>query len=207
MDSLQPGQSVAPSSKEKPGETEKASDKEKSQENQTWSFKPDEESEDIPNVHQAKSKDSISWSAAEFVEHKKSINWYLGLIFFGLILAALIFFTTKDKVSTGVVIVVVIVMAFFAARKPRTVGYILDSDGITVGTKFYSYDTFKSYSVIDEGAASSIYLLPLKRFMPALTIYFEPKDEKKIIDMLADRLPFEKRQVDVVENLMHRIRF
>jgi hypothetical protein len=49
--------------------------------------------------------------------------------------------------------------------------------------------------------------MPLKRFMPILTIYFEQKDESKIVAVLGQFLPVESHQLDAVDRLMHKLRF
>jgi hypothetical protein len=94
-----------------------------------------------------------------------------------------------------------------AARKPRELTYSLDDHGLQVGDKFYPYMDFRSFSVMEEGAIHSITLMPLRRLMPLLTIYYDPADEDKIVNALADMLPHEDRQHDMVERLMRRLRF
>jgi hypothetical protein len=124
-----------------------------------------------------------------------------------LILAALVFIATRDKISTGMVLIAALVLGIFAARKPRVLDYRLDDTGLTIGAKFYDYTAFKSFSVINEGPAYSIFLMPMKRFMPGLSLYYDQKDQGKIVDILAQRLPLEDRHVDTVDRFMHRIRF
>ncbi|HUC88228.1 MAG TPA: hypothetical protein VMR95_03705 [Candidatus Binatia bacterium] len=213
MEPQQPGQTISPQSQDKTSEV-KTSGQPNSQPNENIEpERPFQAAEDSIGPVNAQSstkssqKDSISWTASEFVEHKKSSSWYLGLIIAGAAFASLIFFTTHDKISTGIVILVVIVMGIVATRKPRTMEYTLDDAGLTVGSKFYGYENFKSFSVVDEGAISSIYLLPLKRFMPAVSIYYDNKDEDKIVGTFSERLPLEHHKLDPVDNFMNRIRF
>lgn len=151
--------------------------------------------------------DSVSWTASEFIEHSKNFGWYVKLAIVAVILAALVFLVTRDKISTGVIIVAAAALGIFAARKPRVLQYRLDDDGLSVGTKLYNYELFKSFSMVNEGAVLSIYLLPMKRFMPALTIYYAHADEEAIVNVLSERLPVSERRSDAVDRLMHRIRF
>jgi hypothetical protein len=150
---------------------------------------------------------SVEWSASEFIEHSKSAGWYMLLAIGSLALAAIVYLLTKDAVSTGMVIVVAAVFGIFAARRPRVLNYSVTNRGISVGDKHYPYANFKSFSVVREGNIDSVWLMPLKRFMPTLTIYFEPKDEPKIIDVISQYLPVENGRVDAVDKLMHRLRF
>jgi hypothetical protein len=176
----------------------------------TWLFNDTEDSVTLPrakSVSKPSRSSTFSWTASEFVEHTKNLGWYVGLIMVAIILAALVFIITRDKISTGMVIIAALALGIFATRKPRTLEYRLDDTGLTIGTKFYSYEGFKSFSVIDEGPVHSVFLMPMKRFMPGLSLYYDQKDQQKIADILAQRLPLEDRHVDTIDRFMHRIRF
>jgi hypothetical protein len=153
------------------------------------------------------SSTQVSWTASEFVAHHKNAGWYLALIGIIVLLAAAVFALTEDLVSTVVIAIVGISFGFFAARKPRELQYALDTSGIHMGEKFYPYSQFKSFSLVQEDAAQSVWLMPLKRFMPILTMYFDPNDQDKIASTLSNFLPFEEHQPDAVDRVMHRIRF
>jgi hypothetical protein len=106
-----------------------------------------------------------------------------------------------------VVVAVVGVLAVVASRPPRTLSYKLDNYGVHIGQKSFPYANFKSFSVIDEGAISAINLLPLKRFLPPISVYYDPKDEDKIAAIISDYLPFEEHKEDLVDQLVRKIRF
>lgn len=149
----------------------------------------------------------VAWSASEFIAHQKSFGWYALLVVVAAAVAALVYLLTKDKISTGAVIFVAMILGITAARKPRTLRYELTDVGIGIGSKFYDYGQFRSFAIVDEGAFSSLVFMPLRRFMPLITVYYEPQDEDKIVGMLAERLPMEEHQLDLMERLMRRIRF
>jgi hypothetical protein len=148
-----------------------------------------------------------SWTASEFIAHQKNSGWYVMLGVATLLFATLVYVVTGDKVSTAVVIVVAALFGAFAARKPRTLNYGIDSRGINIGSKFYPYELFKSFSVMQDGAFSSIALLPLKRFMPGISIYYPPEQEQEIVSALSNYLPIEERRHDIIDSLMRRLRF
>jgi len=160
-----------------------------------------------PQSSEARDRPGIRWTASEFIAHNKTFGWYALLGVVAIVFAGFIFLLTKDKFSTIVILIVAGTFAFLAARKPRELHYEVNVKGIQIGDKFYPYTFFRSFSIVKEGAAESIWLMPLKRFMPILTIYFEPKDEQKIIDVLAQSLALENHQLDLVDQLMHRLRF
>ncbi|PIZ63306.1 hypothetical protein COY17_00815 [Candidatus Saccharibacteria bacterium CG_4_10_14_0_2_um_filter_52_9] len=150
---------------------------------------------------------SISWTASEFVAHHKSAGWYGLLALAAAGIAGLILFITHDGISVAVVIVAALLLAVYAARQPRQLQYRLDGQGIIIGDKHYGYHEFRSFSVLPEGAFSSIVFMPLKRFAPPISIYYAPEDEDGILNLLSERLPFEQARRDAVDSLMRRIRF
>jgi hypothetical protein len=151
--------------------------------------------------------DSVEWSASEFIAHHKSFGWYAVLGLVTVVTGALVLLLTKDKISTGAVVFVAVVLGIVAARKPRTLPYKLDQGGLAIGNKFFDYGQFRSFALVDEGAFTSVMFLPLKRFMPVVTIYFEPQDEEKIVEILSNHLPLETHQLDPLDQLMRKIRF
>ena len=93
------------------------------------------------------------------------------------------------------------------SRKPRQQQYILDPAGLTIGQKHYDFSAIRSFTVVPEGAFSSIVFMPLKRFAQTTTIYYAPEDEDRIVDMVSQSLPFEEHRADAVDSLMRRVRF
>ncbi len=150
---------------------------------------------------------TISWTASEFVAHHKSPGWYglLGLV--AVLAAAVVYLVTKDAVAAAVIIAAAATLSVYASHQPREMQYRLDDFGITIGDKHFGYHEFRSFSVLPEGAFSSIVFMPLRRFAVPTTIYYAPEDEEQILNLLADRLPFEQARRDTVDNLMRRIRF
>ena len=151
--------------------------------------------------------EAIRWTASEFIAHNKGVGWYLVLMISAIILAALAYLISRDVVSTVVVIVVAIFLAILASRQPRILQYEVSAKGFTVGQHFYPYGTFKSFSVLQEGAFSSILFMPLKRFTPPITIYYTPADESRIIQVISSYLPLAPPSNDLLDKFLERIRF
>jgi hypothetical protein len=149
----------------------------------------------------------ITWTASEFIAHDKSAGWYGVLALVGVLLAGLVYLILRDIISTTVVLVCTVLFGVYAARKPRQIYYQLDDTGLSVGKRHFLYHEFRSFAVVDEGAFASIAFIPLKRFSPLLSIYFDPEDEDAIADVLADHLPVEPRELDLLERVLKTIRF
>jgi len=149
----------------------------------------------------------VQWTASEFIAHHKGARWYVLLSLGTVLLAELAFLLTHDHTTAGAIVVCGLVFGISGARKPRVLAYRLDDSGVTVGAKFYPYANYKAFALIDEGRFASISFLPLKRFMPALSIYFAPEDEDRIVTMLAEQLPLQPGGLSFIDGLMHRLRF
>lgn len=166
----------------------------------------DSQTPDEPEASAA-ADDAIEWTASEFINHEKSSGWYLRLAVAAVAVAVGLFLITGDIITSAVVLVGAAFLGFYGARKPRQLRYRLDNHGISIGEKHFAYGEFRSFSVIPEGAFSSIMLMPLKRFAPTLSIYYAPEHEDEIAAVLSQQLPYQERQPDAVDRLMRKIRF
>ncbi len=175
--------------------------------NTPWQFKADNSSNGPVSNPRSISVQPVKWTASEFIEHNKGSEWYLMLAVGAVLLAAGIYLITKDVISAAMIVIVAIIFGIFASRKPRVLEYQVDGSGIHIGPKFYPYASFKSFAVISEDSINSIWLMPLKRFMPIITVYFAPNDGQKITAVLGNFLPVQNHQPDPIDRLMHRMRF
>lgn len=186
----------------------------------SWQFIPDEQSPTAAPVAYTGTmptqsvaipptgdQGSITWTASEFIAHHKTAAWYLQLAAAAIIAAAIIGFITKDVITALTILVAAGLLAAYANRQPRELTYRIDQSGLHVGPRFYHLEDFRSFSVMAEGAFASISFTPLKRFAPMLTIYYDPNDQQKIVDVLSTRLPLQQRKADPIDRLMWRIRF
>jgi hypothetical protein len=149
----------------------------------------------------------IAWTASEYVANPKNGSWFALLAGASAAVAVIVYILTSDVISTVVVGILGILVGVFAARPPHVLEYSLDTKGIKMGSRFYPYHGFKSFSVVEDGALTHVSLLPLKRFMPPIPIHYPPDNEESIIHTLADYLPYEEHKRDMIENFSRRIRF
>jgi hypothetical protein len=150
---------------------------------------------------------AISWTASEYIDHDKSFDWYLGLAVAAVLSAAALYIFFRDIITSVTPLVAALALGIYARRQPRQLHYQVDSEGIAISNKFLPYESFRSFAIMDEGPFVSIAFLPLKRFGLLTTVYLDPKDEDRIIDVISQHLPLEPRDHDPVERLMKRIRF
>lgn len=150
--------------------------------------------------------ENISWQASEYIHHEKDPLWYVYFAIISILLLAGTYFLLKDVISLIVITLMAIAVLVFANRKPLALDYQLSDEGIAINGKGYSYAQFKSFSVVAMGAVESIYLEPLERFMPPISIYFAPEDADKIINTIGSYLPHREHKPDIIDTIVRRIR-
>ncbi|MEI7631763.1 MAG: hypothetical protein WCJ60_00390 [bacterium] len=153
------------------------------------------------------SLDPVNWTASEFVSHQKTVAWYIVLGAMSAVVTLVVYLISRDILSAVVVVLSCIALGVFAARSPRTKTFEINDRGVLIDSKFYPFEMFKSFSVVDDEAVSCIWLRPLKKMMPTLVMYYAPDDEEKIVLMLDNFLPQEDRQHDILDKVSRRIRF
>lgn len=188
---------------------EKVADSKEGPKDANWEFhseaEPTAQAEENVIIEETK---PITWSASEYVAHHKNTAWFVAASLVAIAIACVVFLATNQSwFSAALVLIASATFIFFAAQPPRTLEYSLDGHALTIAGKAYDYHRFKSFSVIQEGAVNSISLEPLERFMPVISIYYEPKDEEKITSLLGKYLPYEERELAQVDKLMRKIRF
>jgi len=149
----------------------------------------------------------VSWSASEFIAHHKSLSWYVSFGSGLALLSVLVYLLTRDIVSLAVVLIAGASFGVLAMRQPEVRQYDITPSGIEISGRLYQFDTFKSFAVHDEGAVSSIFFLPIKRFTPDLRVYYPPEQEDQIVQTLSDYLPMDDSNPDAIDSLMRKIRF
>jgi len=154
-----------------------------------------------------KSQHTVSWTASEYIDHSRGASWYLLLIIISIALAAGIYFLIHDVFAAIVILILGFIVAVAAQRKPDQVDYELDNTGLKAGNKEYPYSHFRSFAIMHEGQLSSLVFMPLKRFVPPLSIYFDEDEEDAITSIVGEHLPMEQRSPDRIDSLTRRLRF
>ena len=159
------------------------------------------------NPESTSNQQSISWTTSEYIEHQRGLSWYLLLVLITAVLATVIYFiANKDLFAAGTIVVLGLIVGAFAGRKPSQITVELSVGGINVGQRSYGYNLFKSFSILHDGSLTSLNLTSVKRFMPPVSAYFDPKDEKRITNLLGEHLPFEERKASAIDRLSFRLR-
>ena len=82
----------------------------------------------------------------------------------------------------------------------------MSAKGLYVGDRLYDLSEFKSFGVIHDGAEFSIMLIPVKRFLPGVTVYFPEVLGEQIVDFLGARLPMQELHLDIIDKVVRKLR-
>jgi len=152
------------------------------------------------------SDESIDWQASEYIHHDKGALWLVGLVVIALIIIGVAVWFGQ-WIFAALAGLMAVTFGVYAFRKPHDVRYHLSDDGLQINDKTFKLDEFRSFGVIPDGAFYSIQLIPTKRFLPAITIYFADPDGEQIVDILGAHLPMLEAHVDPVDTFMRKLRF
>lgn len=148
----------------------------------------------------------VAWEATEYVQHDKNALWFslFGLVVLGLI--ALAIFLIKSWTFVVLIAVMAVAVVVYALRPPRVLRYTLSTQGIHVGEKLYAFSDFKAFGIVRDGDAYFVMLVPNKRFMPAVSIYFPEESGEVIVDTLGSRLPMRDLHLDAIDTIVRKLR-
>lgn len=149
---------------------------------------------------------SLTWDASEYVENSKGILWLIALIVVFIGIAGVAYWLQAWSFLV-LTVVTGVAMGILAFRPPRTVHYTLSNSGIEIDRKLFKFENYRAFGIIQEGAFFILMLVPIKRFMPDLNIYFKQDDGDQIISIIGSHLPLEDMKPDLVDIAMRKLHF
>lgn len=149
----------------------------------------------------------ITWQASEYIHHEKQLLWFGGLALGAILLVVVAVFLVQSWSFAVLVVVMAIAAGYLGMKPPRAVNYHLSLEGVVIDNKQFTYHDFRGFGVVHDGALYSVVLLPNKRFMPAVRMYFPQELGEGIVDLLGSVLPMESVEQDFMDKLMRKLRF
>jgi hypothetical protein len=149
----------------------------------------------------------MEWTASGDAILQRVAGWRARMTVASLVIGVLVYLLTRDLISAGSVAFVGLLFGFLGGRKPSALHYVLDRHGIAIGRRAYSYDEFRAFIINKEKAGVSLSLVPLKRFLPMLSVECDPALLDRIVELLADHLPMETPHNDAFDRIINRVNF
>ena len=186
------------------------------QEQNYWQPASGQDPASVPSTEPATPDDAIAagddvevltWEASEFVHHEKSGMWFLALIAVAAVLLTFDYFVVQSWTFGILIVVMTLAAGVITRRPPRTLSYSLSAQGIHVDQKFFSFHDFRAFGIVQENAFYSVRLIPNRRFMPMVSVFFPTELGERIVDVLGETLPMEHIERDPIDKLVEKIRF
>ena len=126
----------------------------------------------------------IEWQAPAFEFREKTPDWYwsLGLLTVAIFIATIV---VHNFLFGFIVLLSGFSLALYGAKKPETVTFKIDSEGIKIGNKIYDYKNLKCFWIDSHPPYRNNILIESKKpLMPQLTMPLGNVDQKKIKEFL-----------------------
>ena len=150
----------------------------------------------------------FNWQASEYIQHQKPAMWYVAFVSVAALVTLGVYLILDQDIFAAIVVALMFIALFvYAVRKPETLAYEINDDGITIGPKHFPYDRFRAFAVMQTTGIPNITFEPLQRFSVPVSMYCAPEDVSKITELLTRFLPRSERQPDFIDKLTHYLRF
>lgn len=148
----------------------------------------------------------VRWQAQEYINQTKTPLWF-ALFAISLVAFMALAIFVMQSISFAILLpVMAAALLVYIRRPPRIINYTLSRKGLYINEQLYSFSEFKSFGVIHDGKEYSVMLIPLKRFRPGVSVYFPEVSGEAIVDMLGAHLPMEELHLDLVDQLLRKLR-
>lgn len=147
----------------------------------------------------------VSWQAIEYLQHDKSPLWYLG---FGAVVIALIALSVFFQAWTflALIIVMAVALVVYSHRPPRMLNYVWSVKGLYINDQLHPAGEFKSFGVVQDHDHHQLMLIPVKRFRPALAVYFPAEIGEQLVDAVGAYLPMQELHLDSFDKIVRKLR-
>lgn len=170
-------------------------------------LQPPVEAETLPaQSSEDQEVEPISWEASEYIHHEKDMMWFVGLVLIGVVLSLLSIFLLQSITFTVLIIVMVVALIVLSRRPPRVLKYQLSDGGLTINDRHYTFHEFRAFGVVQDGPFYYISLIPNKRFMPPIDVYFPEENGEEIIDIFGYEIPMQTIKPDFIDKLTRQLR-
>jgi len=150
--------------------------------------------------------EKITWSALEYEEKERNTDWFwaLGVIIFAGSATSIIF---GNYFFAALLVIGGILLGFFAIKKPETVSYELNNEGLQIKNRLYPFEDIKAFWVQTENPPT-LFFHSKRLIMPIISIPIETLHAEKIQKiMLTKNIPEQEMKEHFSEKVMNALGF
>ncbi len=148
----------------------------------------------------------VTWQAKEFIHQEKNTTWFIAFAVIIALFLGIAILLMRSWSFAILLVVIAVVIVVLSKRPPRVMDYALSEDGLHIDNTVHRYEDFKSFGVVRDSGEFSVMLIPRRRFMPGISVYFPEEAGEDIVDVLGSRLPMKELHLDIIDNLVRKLR-
>lgn len=147
---------------------------------------------------------TINWTAKEFTEKEKSLNWFLGLsITSFLFLAAALWI--KNYTLAIVVLLSFLCLYLSAKKKPKEINFSISGQGVAINKTIYPHHDLKSFWIFyDPPRIKELSLRSKKKLMPYLRLPLAGQNPNEIRAFLIKYLAEAEQEESLIDILIDK---
>lgn len=150
-------------------------------------------------THSAHEKE-LQWQTLEFPEVRRDQQHWIRTILLIAIPLLAIFLFLKNILGAVLVVLGSATLLLEAFRKPRSLTYSINVQGVTINAKQYAYEEFKAFSFLAEPPErKEISLHSKKTLGQRVSLVLGPMNAQTVCDVLKQHLPEEEYRLSPFE--------
>lgn len=140
----------------------------------------------------------FSWIVPEYVMHERSRIWYIVASIIALVFLIYSFFTANFLFAV-IIIITALIVIIHDGQKPARVKISITDAGVLVGKKFYDYDEFKNFAIVDKSHydVKNLYFEFKSAVRQRLSIPLENMNSGEVKKELLKRVTLDKERTDI----------
>lgn len=148
----------------------------------------------------------ISWEAPEYVEHKKSADWYWYLALTAVLL--LIYAAYESSFLFGALVVIGwFTIMIYSARSPQSIKISISDAGVQIDQNLHPWSNIKSFWIFDKNHKKELSLELKKTLMPHIKIPLGDTDPKIVREILLNFAGEKEQEESFIDNLSDLVKF
>ena len=151
----------------------------------------------------------IDWQSPDYNIVQKSRLWYATLLLISIItiLAAILFQGFSLVVVSEIIAIIATVIAVFIAsnKKPPIARYSLNQHTLTVNSKTFNLESFKTFSLDDKSGNDEINLIPNNDYAPTINLRLEEETKQQVFDTISEVVPYRQNKDNFIDRISSKI--
>ncbi len=145
-------------------------------------------------------KESIQWTAPEYIHVEKTTDWYwiVGIVTVSIAILAVIL---NNIIFAVLILISSFTLTLFASRRPNAVTITVDGLGVTAGTTHYPYVNLESFWVETRDIHPRVLLKSQKIFMPYIVLLMDDVAPESVREILKHHLKEEEHWEPLLEKI------